>query len=538
LFRHKFISDAMIFVILLSLLVHVSMTIVSNSSRRVFSGIVYASSGVPISRAYIWASGSEGYGSNVTDSFGQYSITEGLSPGNYTVTASAYGYLEGEVENVEVTAGQETSNINFYLSLSGGISGQVTDAVSGLPLQNIRIHAENATSGTYVAGGYTDANGDYLIVENLATGTYNVTASDPEGHLDKTVSGIAVTAGVEVKGVNLALKRSGIISGKVTDAVSGLPLQSIVIRAQNATGGTLFGGQYATTNASGNYRINMNLATGTYNVTAWFPEGHLDKTVSGIAVTAGVEVTVDLALTPSGIISGRVTATSGGAPLAGASVVAMSESYMGGATTNATGYYKILSGLGNGTYMVMASYSEQYGQVMGVDVVEGSETPNVNIGIDVEPSGIITGKVTDTSSEPITSALVMAQGTAGSGEAYTDVNGSYVISSGLGTGTYTVNASAHGYSTQTTGSVSVTVGQVTNVDFQLPKLPPEQLGTISGIVEGDANPIPEFQHPIVILLIVTSVAFVLIKLSNVKARRKKPQESTVYLVHGAKKHST
>jgi hypothetical protein len=526
----------MIFVILLGLLVHVSMTVVSNSSRRVFSGIVYASSGVPISRAYIWASGSEGYGSNITDSFGHYSI-EGLTPGNYTVTASAYGYLEGTVENVEVTAGKETSNINFYLSLSGGISGKVTDAVSGLPLQNIRIHAENATSGTYVAGGYTDANGNYLIVENLATGTYNVTASDPEGHLDKTVGNIAVTASVEAKGVNLALERSGIISGKVTDAVSGLPLQNIVIRAQKATSGTLFGGQYATTNASGNYRINTNLATGTYNVTAWFPGGHLDKTVGNIAVTAGAEVTVDLAITPSGIISGRVTATPGGEPLASASVLAMSGSYMGTAKTNTTGYYKISSGLGNETYMVMATYSGQHGQVMGVNVVEGSETPNVNIDIAVEPSGIITGKVTDTSSKPITSALVMAQGTAGSGEAHTDTNGSYVISSGLGTGTYTVNASAHGYSTQTTSSVSVTVGQVTNVDFQLLKLPPEQLGTISGIVEGGANPIPEFQHPIVILLIVTSVAFVLIKLSNVKARRKKPQESTVYLVHGAKKHS-
>jgi len=531
LFRHKFISDAMIFVILLSLFVHVSMTVVSNSSRRVFSGIVYASSGVPISGAYIWASGSEGYGSNVTDSFGQYSV-EGLNPCNYTVTASAYGYLEGTVENVEVTAGQETSNINFYLSLSGGISGKVTDLDSGLPLQNIRIHVENATSGAYVAGEYTDANGDYLIAENLATGTYNVTASDPEGHLEKTVGNIAVTAGVETKGVDLALERSGIISGEVTDAVSGLPLQSVVILAENATGETLFGDQYAITDASGNYRINTNLATGTYNVTAWFPEGHLDKTVSGIAVTAGAEVTVDLALTPSGIISGRVTATPGGEPLADASVLAMYESYMGTAYTNTTGYYKISSGLGNGTYMVMATYSGQYGWAMDVNVVEGSETPNVNIAIDVEPSGIITGKVTDTSSKPITSALVMAEGPAGSGEAYTDANGSYVISSGLGTGTYTVNASAPGYSTQTADSVSVTVGQVTSVDFQLSKLPPEQLGSISGTVEGDMNPIPEIQHPIVILLIVTSVAVVLIKLSNVKAKRKKSQESAAYLVHG------
>jgi len=528
MFRHKLIADAMIFVILFSLSVHVSMIGISNLSRRVFSGIVYASPGVPVSGAYVVASGPEGYGSAYTNSLGQYSITEGLKTGNYTVEASADGYLEDKVENVSVTAGQETSNIDLYLSLSGGISGKVTDAVSGSPLQYVWVSASNATGdGPYGGSDFTDANGNYYIIKNLATGTYNVTVSYPEGHLPKTVSSIAVTAGVETKNVDLALERSGIISGKVTDAVSGLPLQNIWVSASNATGGGTYGG-FAFTNASGNYRIGTNLATGTYNVSALYPEGHLTKTVSGIAVTAGVETTnVNLALSPSGIISGRVTATPSGEPLEDASVTAFSDfTYFGSATTNATGYYKISSGLGNGAYTVMAMFSGSFGQVADVDVVEGQETSNVDIAIPVSPpppSGIITGKVTDTDGKAIEDALVTAEGPEGSGEDSTDSNGNYVISSGLGTGTYTVNASASGYSTQSVSGVSVTVGQVTpNINFQLPELPPELSGRISGTVQGDANPIPEFQYPFAILLIVTSVAVVLVKLINGKARRVKP----------------
>jgi len=443
LFRRRLVANISIYIILFSFALHVSVICVSTSFRKNFSGVVYAAPGVPVSGAIVSASGSEGYGYATTDSLGQYSITEGLKTGTYTVSAMKEGYLYATREDVAVTAGQETPNIDFYLTRSGGISGRVTDAVSGLPLQNIMIVASPAGGGTYGWPTVTDANGNYSIITNLATGTYNVTAMLPEGHVMKSVDEIAVTAGVEVTGIDLALERSGIISG-------------------------------------------------------------------------------------------RVTATPSGSPLENATVTAVSEDgkYVGYTQTNATGYYRMSSGLGTGTYTVTAFYGIGFGfgQVTDVNVVAGAETSGVDIAIAVSPpppSGIIAGKVTDISNNPIVGALVTAQGPAGFGEADTDENGEYIISSGLGTGTYTVIASATGYSPKNVTGVSVTVGQVTsNIDFQLLRIPPEQSGRISGTVQGDENPIPEFQYPIALLLVVTLVAVALTKLFNVKARRSQlPQES-------------
>jgi len=422
----------MILAILSSFAVHVSIKVVSFYPRSVFSGGVYASPGVPIKGALVVATGIDGYGYAITDDFGNYSINEGLKTGSYNVRVIAEGYLEEEVENVPVTVGSETSGVDFYLNLSGGISGRVTDAVSGWPLPNITIIAVYLSYG---GSAVTDLNGNYSIITNLATGTYNVTAIYPEGYFTRTVSGIAVTAGVETTGIDLALDRSGAISGKVT-------------------------------------------ASGT--------------------------------------------------PLGGAMVVAESidKKYNSYASTNATGYYKISTGLGTGNYNVTASYGIGQNKVSNVTVVAGEETKGIDVAISVSPpppSGIIMGKVSDINGNPIVNALVTAEGPAGSGQDYADWNGNYVISQGLGgTGIYTVRVNATGYLSSLT-NVSVTVGEVTsNINFQLSRIPPEQSGIISGTTSGDENPISEFQYPIATFLIITLAVAVLTKLINVKTRRIRP----------------
>jgi len=62
------------------------------------------------------------------------------------VSVIVEGYLEKEVGGVDVTAGQETQNVSFFMSVSCGISGRVTDAVSG-PLQGISIWANPEQGG-------------------------------------------------------------------------------------------------------------------------------------------------------------------------------------------------------------------------------------------------------------------------------------------------------------------------------------------------------------------------------------------------------
>jgi hypothetical protein len=165
-----------------------------------------------------------------------------------------------------------------------------------------------------------------------------------------------------------------------------------------------------------------------------------------------------------------------------------------------------------------------FNDTTGVSVTAGAQT-RVDLSLEVtppSPSGIITGKVTDTNNQPIKHAHISADGdtTYSSGSATADDQGNYVISSGLETDTYTVTASATGYTSVDIQGVSVTVDQVTSdIDFQLPKIPPAQSGTISGTVQGDENPIPEFTNPIFVLIILAATTVLFMRKLKTKTGR-------------------
>jgi hypothetical protein len=415
----------MILTILLVFALQITIFGISVSSKKNVTGIVYASSGVPVQNAVVTATSDIGFGTATTDGNGHYSITSGLPAGDYTLTVVSTGYLTVTVENVTVTV-LGTTTENPYMNVSGGISGTITDASTHIGLNNVAVTAVSS-DGKYGWGGLTDILGNYTIATNLATGTYNVTVMFPKGHVSKTLGSISVTAGTITRGQDMALEHSGIISGTVTDNSSN--------------------------------------------------------------------------------------------PLANVTVIAVSPSMaMGTATTDASGHYSITDGLANGTYIVTAAYSGGFAMPQtGVSVVEGQETSNINFTITLLPttSGTITGKVTDTGNAPIANSLVAAQGqtTFSSEETYTDTSGNYLISTGLLTDTYNVTASAPGYA-PSSQIVSVTVNTVSRADFALTKIPLEQSGAISGTVTGDANPIPEFEYPIAIMLVLTLVAVAVARISD------------------------
>jgi 5-hydroxyisourate hydrolase-like protein (transthyretin family) len=471
------------------------------------SQLAFAQTTTPVADAFVTASsttGGEGYGTATSNAQGFYNITTFLDSGNYSVEASAIGFIDTSVENVRVTGGQETPNVNILLPVSGAISGRVTDAATGTPASFVEVEASNATTGDSISSGLTDSSGNYLINTNLATGTYNVTAAFAAGYLMKTVGNVAVTAGATTSNVNFALNKSAIITGTVTDSVTSAALSGIAVYASSSTSGFAAA---AVTNSSGKYTMNTNLGTGTYNVSVLLPAGHISNTITGVAVTAGNQYTVNVPLNPSGIISGRVTTTTG-TPVAGASVTASAGTNFGFATTNATGYYRITDGLDTGSYTVFASYGGGFATATGVSVTRGQETGNVDLQLTLLPSGTITGRVTNTTGSPISLAYVSAEGLTGSGSAYTDDNGVYTINTGLLTGTYNVTAEATGYGAMSQTGVSVTIGQTTpNIDFQLVAIPS---GRISGFVQATGTPIPEFQNEFYVLAIFCAASIIIV----------------------------
>ena len=392
MFKRWLIVDALIFAIVFSFAAQVCMF--SFASQQNFAGIVYGADG-PIAGVAVSASGSEGSGYAITDGSGHYSISQGLKTGTYTVSVFAIGYLTYQIENVQVTVGQTTSGKDFDMQLSGGVSGRVTDAVDSTPVAHTMVVAySTGGGGTYGWSAMTDSDGKYLLATNLGTGSYNVTVMLPEGHVSQS-SVQAVTAGVEVKNVNFALARSGIISGRITTP-NGAPLKDITVTALS---GSNYG--YATTNATGYYRMANGLGTGTYTVMAI--SGMNFNQTTGVNVVAGQETSgVDMTLTvtppaASGIIMGTITDTSSGKPIANATVSASGSGGSGSAETDGNGNYAISTGLGTGTYTVTATahgYTNQ--NKTNVSVTVNQVTSNVNFQLSLIPpaqSGTITGTV-------------------------------------------------------------------------------------------------------------------------------------------------
>lgn len=600
---------------------------------------------IAVPNAFVFASG-EGdywYGSGEADAQGSYNITgeyyEGrgnwLPAGNYTVSASAKGYIQSAVEHVNVKDGLETQNVNLLLPVSGAVSGKVTDATSGQPLRNVSVAAfvpflsgtlvlnssdsydfsasiRGELSGgdfyylyqgglgkfwannlgqrgvqdlgnlgstsldavqmpignyyqfgvqavldhTYVSlaqegeeGCYiifratslasnsssvtieylyrseqyiqspsetTDGNGSYLINSDLVTGSYYVTVYGAAGYMSKNITGVAVAAGSVTNDVNVALNRSGIITGTVRDSVSLAPLEGILVSAQTVDG------VYATdgfTDSTGKYTLNMDLKTEIYDISGSSLIGeYLQKTISGVAVTEGAQKTVDIFLDRSGVISGRITSTTTGQPLVDAYVWASFQEHYGDAVTNGTGHYRITVGLATGTYSVVAWYYFNSSQVIGINVVQGQETSNINLQIDANPSrlGNITGRVINSTGAPVPYVSVAAESSTSYVPSSTDANGSYVLVC-IQPGIYEVSVFANGFAYANRSGVSVVPGQVTaNINFQLQ---PSPSGRISGSVQALAAPIPEFHQELALVLICVCATMTVVTMKKARTRR-------------------
>jgi len=159
-----------------------------------------------------------------TNELGEYTIT-GLPAGDYRVNAYQYpdGYWIYEVYEetrdwnaytpVIVTAGANTSDINFTLELGGAITGVVTDG-DGIPLEGLWV---SAGKSDFLNWAMTDANGEYWILA-LPPGDYDVFVSQQDDWVEQHyITPVSVIAGQDTYDINFSLELGGSISGTVTD---------------------------------------------------------------------------------------------------------------------------------------------------------------------------------------------------------------------------------------------------------------------------------------------------------------------------------
>jgi len=446
--------------------------------------------------------GSSGY----TDSSGAYRIS-GLPTGNYKLSFSASDYINQwlggkpnppattstalpDATNVAVTAPNTTTGINMAMLKGSRITGTVTDKVTGTPLWDINVSVYNAVTGAWAGSGYTDNSGGFRI-SGLVSGGYKIRFSSYSNtgyvaqwygnkNQQSTATVVNVIASETVTGINAALETGAIITGTVTDKVSGAPIQGILVNAVSSDSGMFAG--YGYTDSSGAYRV-TGLASGNYKlqfsgngyVSQWFDDKAGQALATAVSVTAPNTVAdINVLLTRGGSISGTISDRISGVGIVSVSLSVIDRSsgeWLGGGTSDSNGNYTI-TGLASGSYSLRiypaygSGYLEKwYGGQDGYLCADSVTVtaPNATTGIDalLDMGGSVSGRVTDAVTGAGISGLrifllnIASQSTNSFNTAI-DATGAYTVS-GVPGGEYSLYLSAPGY----IGSFGSTVVRIT-----------------------------------------------------------------------------
>ena len=251
-----------------------------------------------------------------TKADGTYSIPE-LATGSYRVGFVGSGYLpqfyKGEsslagADPISVTAGSTTAGIDAAMHARPQIVGTVINATTQKPIKNAEVTLYNSADAA-VASTSTTSDGTYAL-SGVAVGPYEVGFSG-DGYLPQFYNGksslasadpVSVTAGSTTTGIDAALLTStGQISGKVTAASTGKPIQKIDVSVYDGSGNQV---NSACTAADGTYTVSE-LASGSYRV--GFSDGcgasdHLPQFYNGKSSLASADqVSVAAGATTTGI---------------------------------------------------------------------------------------------------------------------------------------------------------------------------------------------------------------------------------------------
>ncbi len=419
-----------------------------------------------------------GYATSAAD--GRYTIS-GLGAGEYRIQFSALpgcglGYATqwynarpdwGSADTVTLGSGEQRDGIDATLVAAAGMSGTVTGSV-GEPLAGVFVFV----SGPAFGFGTTAADGTYTVT-GLPAGDYKVqfvpgygspyTAEwyddQPDGD---TALVVTLATGEHRPGLDAVLAGGASISGTVTGP-AGEALAGVTVTASGVTAAAFAS---ATTGPDGRYHL-TGLAGGDYRLRFVLPPGSLysgeyyDDQADGnradtLTLAAGEQrAGVNATLAGPASISGTVRGPDG-APLAGASVSALSTSGGMGAVavTDGSGSY-FLTGLAAGDYKVhfsppagsglVSEYYDDQKDGAGAQIITltvGAARGGVDATLDAEPvlTGGIAGRVTAHRSRPVGAVDVEALDARGTVVATTAVapDGSYGLG-GLPPGSYVVH---------------------------------------------------------------------------------------------------
>lgn len=153
-------------------------------------GAIYKSDGTPLANASLFALTNKGVAISSTGTDGKYLLAGLVPESGARIKLITYGYGMIEASNVNITAGQVTSNVNITIPLAtSGIRGKVyTNDSVNIPVADAFVVMKGDTSFGITT---TDSNGNYSI-NGLPEGAYEATVFKI-GFAPKKLTNVTIT---------------------------------------------------------------------------------------------------------------------------------------------------------------------------------------------------------------------------------------------------------------------------------------------------------------------------------------------------------
>ncbi len=221
----------------------------------------------------------------VTEADGTYNI-RGVTPGDYTVRASAFSFATGS-QTVFIAADSEVT-VDFQLPRNPArLRGQILSN-EGTPISNGSVTVFD-DSGNIIGRGVTDENGFYII-GSLPPGTFMATASAP-GYLPETSTILLIPGEEETANFTLAvISQPGTIIGRVINEITMEPVSEATVTLKTTRGHII---EIVSTSEQGEF-VFTNLAPGEYILIASAPNYVSKATAVNLESDETARVTIAL----------------------------------------------------------------------------------------------------------------------------------------------------------------------------------------------------------------------------------------------------
>jgi CshA-type fibril repeat protein len=363
--------------------------------------------------------GAPGFASNVLDTALAVEALAKAHSGNFAAISRAMGYLLNH------------QNLDGSYSLDGLTVGSpypTAAALTALHAYRLDFNVVNPIAGAMhylisaqmMSGGWGSDWGTALALLALAPATTDVTpfflgiqaleaAQLSDGSWGQDVYSTALAARVlrAVRGSPTPSPWNASLTGRVVDSVSGLPLGGVQVTVGSALS--------ATTDPAGTFRLNE-VPPGRYFI-AYAISGYADPNQT-VSLTAGQQVDLGIlrltALPTTGIVTGIVTDSGNGQPIAGAQVT-LTGADTAAAVSDAAGTYRFVALPGPVTITASAA---GFLAATGSATLDAGQTLNFSPRLWPETSvppttTSVTGRVIDTlTGQPLAGASVSVAGNA------------------------------------------------------------------------------------------------------------------------------